>query len=112
MLRKLLIATTLLAASGAAVAHGSYYSGDPSFAFSYSSGYPGVSVTYATGGAPYWGAYGYAPAPVVVVPPPRYRVYSVPPGHAYRYGYGPGYGSGWKGNHYRDDRRHDRHDRH
>lgn len=108
MLRKLLIATTLLAASGSALAHGTYYSGDPGFSFSYSSGYPGVSVTYVTGGAPYWGSYAYAPAPVVVVPPPRYRVYSVPPGHAYKYGYGHRHGDDWNGNPW-DDRRHDRH---
>ncbi len=98
MIRKLLVAATLLGASGAALAHGSYYD-DPAFAFSFNTGYPGVSVTYASG-APYWGAYPYAPAPVVVVPPPRYRVVAPPPAY---------YRHGWKHHHghrggYGDDR--------
>ncbi len=108
MLRKLLIATTLLAASGTAFASQAYVYGrvapvDPSFAVSYGSGpyNSGFSVMYSSGGVPYWGVpYGYAPAPVIVVPPPRYRVYSVPPGHAYKHGHG----HGWKKSYYRDDR--------
>lgn len=128
MLRKILIATTLLAASATAIAsqtyvHGRVVSVDPSFAVSYGSGpyNSGFSVMYSSGGVPYWGVpYGYAPAPVIVVPPPRYRVYAVPPGHAYKHGYGPGRGHGGKGSYYRndrhdsyrdhrrDDRRHDR----
>jgi len=128
MLRKILIATTLLAASGTALAsqtyvHGRVVSVDPSFAVSYGSGAynSGFSVMYSSGGVPYWGTpYGYGPAPVIVVPPPHYRVYSVPPGHAYKHGYGPGRGHGGKGSYYRndrhdsyrdhrrDDRRHDR----
>lgn len=105
MFRKLLIATAMLTAAGAALAHDGYATGrvvytDPSFAFSYSSGpHTGFSVTYATGGMPYWGPVVYAPAPVVVVPPPRYRIYAAPPGHAYRHGHG----HGWK-----DDRHYGR----
>jgi len=126
MLRKLLIATTLLAASGTALASQTYVQGrvvsvDPSFAVSYGSGpyNSGFSVMYSSGGVPYWGApYGYGAAPVIVVPPPRYRVYAVPPGHAYKHGHRHGHGK--KGRYYRndrhdsyrddwrDDRRHDR----
>ena len=109
MLRTLLIASTLLASSGAALSSQAYVQGgvvsvDPSFAVSYGSGpyNSGFSVMYSSGGVPYWGVpYGYGPAPVIVVPPPRYRVYAVPPGHAYKHGYG----HGWKGRDYRDDRR-------
>ena len=57
MLRKLLIATTLLTASGAALAHGSYgYGGVASFeplSVSFGTGYhDGFRVLYESGGAP------------------------------------------------------------
>jgi len=130
MLRKLMIATALLAASGTALADNAYVYGgvasvDPSFAISYGTGpYGGFNVMYSTGGFPYWGAMPYLPPPVVVVPPPRYRVPPLPPRYGYGYGYGPAYvpayGPGWKGNYYgnnrpgpyHDDHGHDRgHDR-
>ncbi len=110
MLRKLMIATALLTASGTALADSAYgYGGvasvDPSFAISLGTGpYGGFNVMYSTGGYPYWGPMPYLAPPVVVVPPPRYYGY----GPVYRPGYGPGYrpgyGPGWKGNHYRNDR--------
>lgn len=115
MLRKLLIATALLTASGTALADNTYVYGGvasaaPNFAISYGTGpYGGFNVMYSSG-APYWGAVPYLPPPVVVVPPPRY---------AYGYGYRPAYGPGWKGKHYGnyrpgpyryDDRHGGRHD--
>lgn len=84
MIRKLLAATALIAASGAALAHGSYATSEPSFAFSVGTGpYNGFSMSYSSG--PYWGPVVYAPSPVVVVPPPRYRAYGVPPGHMHKH---------------------------
>jgi hypothetical protein len=123
MLRKLMIATALLTASGAALADNAYVYGgvasvDPSFAISYGTGpYGGINVMYSSGGAPYWGAMPYPPAPVVVVPAPYYRVQPPPPRYGYGYGYGPGYGHAWKGKYYgnghpepsRYDGHHDRH---
>jgi len=111
MLRKLMIATALLTASGKALADNAYVYGgvasvDPSFAISYGTGpYGGFNLMYSTGGFPYWGPMPYLPPPVVVVPPPRYRVQPLPPRY-YGYGpvYGPGYGPGWKGNYYGNDR--------
>jgi len=106
MLRNLLIATALLTASGTALADNAYVYGgvtsvDPSLAISYGTGpYGGFNVMYSSGGVPYWGGMPYLPPPVVVVPPPRYRVMPVPPRYGYGYGYGPGYGPGWKGNYY------------
>ena len=116
MLRTLLIAGALLTASGTVLAnqayvHGSVVSVDPNFAVSYGSGpyNSGFSVMVSSGGVPYWGVpYGYAPAPVIVVPPPRYRVQHV---HHHR-----GYGRGWderrdwndRRDDWRDDRRESR----
>jgi len=114
MLRTLLIASALLTVSGTALAsqayvHGSAVSVDPNFAVSYGSGpyNSGFSVMYSSGGVPYWGVpYGYGPAPVIVVPPPRYRVKHV---HHYRdYGRGWDDRRGW--NDRRDDWRDDRHE--
>lgn len=100
MIRKLFIATALLAASGAAFAHGGAY-GEPSVAFSVGTGpYSGFSMSYSSG--PYWGPVAYGPAPVVMVPPPHYRVYAMPPGH-----YKHRHGHGGRGSRYDDD--HPRH---
>jgi len=105
MLRTLMIAAALLAASGTALADRTYVYGgvaavEPGFAVSFGTGpYGGANVMYSSGGLPYWGAVPYLPPPVVVVPPPpRYRVAPAP---YYRYGYGyPYYGHGGNGKHH------------
>jgi hypothetical protein len=104
MIRKLLVSSAMLAASGVAFAHGGYaYSSEPSVAFSVGTGpYSGFSMSYSSG--PYWGPAVYGPAPVVVVPPPHYRVYPVPSGYAYRHRHHHG------GGHHRGHG-HSRHDR-
>lgn len=108
MIRKFLLAAAMLSASGVALAHGGRVYDEPSVAFSIGTGpYSGFSMTYSSG--PYWGPVTYAPAPVVVVPAPHYRVYSAPPGHAYKhrhsYRHEHRYGGG-------DRHRGDRHSRH
>jgi hypothetical protein len=97
MIRKLLVAATMLAASGAAFAHDSHvYRTEPSFAVAVGTGpYSGFSMSYSS--APYWGPVAYGPAPVVVVPP-YYRAYPVPPGHAYKHRHG----HGGRGGHHHD----------
>ena len=59
MIRTLLIATAMLTASGAALAHGDRAYGDePSFAVSVGTGpYSGFSMSYSPG--PYWGQVAY-----------------------------------------------------
>ncbi|HMM47047.1 MAG TPA: hypothetical protein PKC12_03605 [Thiobacillaceae bacterium] len=102
MIRKLLLATALLGASTAALAHGGRVYADPYVSFSIGSGpYSGVSMSYSSGGR-YWGPTSYyAPAPVVVVPAPHYRGYSAPAAYGHRY----------RNRHEerRYERRHDRH---
>lgn len=115
MLRTLLIATTLLAASGSAFAHGGSGYGrvvtvEPHFSISFGSRHhDGFRVLYESGGSRYWTHTPYHPGHVIVLPPPH-RVTHV---HHYR---DPGRGwdkrrddrhDGW-----RDDRRGHRHDRH
>lgn len=100
MIRKILIAAAMITASGAALAHGGHvYGNEPSFAVSVGTGpYSGFAMSYSSGA--YWGPVAYAPAPVVVVPPPRYRVYAMPPGH-----YKHGHGYGGRDGHHRDRHR-------
>ncbi|HQS81802.1 MAG TPA: hypothetical protein PKV42_04995 [Thiobacillus sp.] len=113
MLRTLLIATALVAASGTAIArddygHGRVVSVEPNFTISFGTRHhDGFRVLYESGGARYWTHSPYHPGHVIVLPPPHrvthvrhYRDYG------YRdYGYRD-YGHGW------DDRRDwkDRHD--
>jgi hypothetical protein len=105
MIRKLFIAAAMLTASGVALAHGGQVYGDqPSFAFSVGTGpYSGFSMSYSS--SPYWGPVVYGPAPVVVAPPPYYRVYAAPPGHAYKHRHrhgGGGHDGHGNSRHHRD----------
>lgn len=74
MLRPLLLATSLLAASGAALAHGDYGHGrvvtiEPRFSVSFGTAYPESSrVLVERGGTRYWTYKSYHPAHTVVVP--------------------------------------------
>jgi len=106
MLRTLLIATTLLAASGTAVArsdygHGRVVSVEPQFTISFGTRqHDGFRVLYESGGARYWTHTPHHPGHVIVLPPPH-RVTHV---QDYRdYGYRD-YRRGW------DDRRDNRRD--
>jgi hypothetical protein len=109
MLRKLIIAASLLAASGSALAyddfrHGRVISVEPSFSISFGSRHhDGYRILYESGGQRYWHHSHSYPRHTYIVP-----------SHSVHYGYGH-YQHGWK--HHRDDdryeRRHDRrHDRH
>ena len=97
MLRKLLLTTALLTASGAALAHGGDYgygrvvSVEPRFVVSFGTRErDGFRVLYESGGARYWTTTSYYPGPTIVLPPP-YRVERV-----YYRDYGPGWGDrGW-----------------
>ncbi len=110
MLRTLLIASTLLAASGTAIArsdygHGRVVSVEPHFVLSFGTRHhDGFRVLYESGGARYWTHTPYHPGHVIVLPPPH-RVTHVR--HYRDYGYRD-YGRGW------DDRRgwNDRDNRH
>lgn len=77
MLRKLLIATALLAASGTALAHSEYgrvVSVEPRFAISLGSGHhDSFRVLYESGGSRYWTHTPYHPGNVIVLPP-QHRV--------------------------------------
>ncbi|MHB1403526.1 MAG: hypothetical protein ACYCWB_14105 [Thiobacillus sp.] len=101
MLRTLLIATTLLAASGTAIArsdygHGRVVSVEPHFVLSFGTRHhDGFRVLYESGGTRYWTHSPYHPGHVIVLPPPH-RVTHVQ--HYREYGYRE-YGRGW------DDRR-------
>lgn len=103
MLRTLLIAGVLLAASGTALAHSDYGYGrvvsvEPHFAISFGSRYPdGFSVLYESGGARYWTHTPYYPGHTIVLPPPH-RVRHIHHHHS------RDYGRGW------DDRHDDRDD--
>jgi hypothetical protein len=103
MLRTLLIATTLLTASGAALAHsdhgyGRVVSVEPNFVISFGTRHQdGFRVLYETGGYRFWTHTPYRPGYTIVLPPP-YRAQNV-----YRY---RDYGHNW--NDYRGDWRNDR----
>lgn len=96
MLRTLLIATALLAASGTAIArgddgHGRVISVEPHFVISFGTRHhDGFRVLYESGGARYWTHTQYRPSRVIVLPPP-YRVM-----HEQHY---RDYGRGWDGHH-------------
>lgn len=115
MLRTLLIATALLTASGAALAHGDYgrarvVAVEPHFVISFGIGHhEGFRVLYESGGSRYWTHTPYRPGPTIVVPPQHHRVTHVH--HHYR-GDGRGWDDrrGWSDRHGWDDRR-DWHDR-
>lgn len=74
MIRTLLISTALLAASGAAQAHGGYVqarvvSVEPQVSISFGTGYyDGFRVLYESGGRQYWTTTPYYPGPVFMTP--------------------------------------------
>ena len=118
MLRKLLLATALLTASGASFAHDGDYgygrvvSVEPRFVVSFGTREPdGFRVLYESGGDRYWTYTSYYPGPRIVLPPP-YRVERV-----YYRDYGRDRGErgwnhrrgGWDG--WRDERREHRRER-
>ena len=126
MLRTLLIATTLLAASGTAIArsdygHGRVVSVEPHFVMSFGTRHhDGFRVLYESGGSRYWTHTPRHPGHVIVMPPPHrvthvrhYRDYGYRD-HGYRdHGRGWDERRGWKGKdlHSRHDgRRDDRHE--
>lgn len=82
MLRKPLIATVLLAASGSVMAHGDYVYGrvvavEPNFYISFGSGgYYGYRILYESGGRRYWTHSHRHPGHVILVPQPVvYRIH-------------------------------------
>lgn len=99
MLRTLLLATALLSTSGTALAHndhgyGRVVSVEPQFSIAFGSRHhDGFRVLYESGGTRYWTYTPHHPGPVIVLPPPHYRVQPVYYHHDY--------GRGW------DDRRDD-----
>lgn len=109
MLRALLIATALLAASGTAIARSDYGHGrviavEPGVSVSFGTGYrDGFRVLYESGGTRYWTHSPYHPGHVIVLPPPH-RVTHVR--HYREYGYRE-YGRGWDDRRGRKDRRDD-----
>jgi hypothetical protein len=119
MLRKLLLATTLLAASGASFAHDGYgrvVSVEPHFVISFGTRQPdGFRVLYESGGGRYWTHTSYYPGRTIVLPPP-YRVERVyyrdygrdwdDRGRGHRRGGWDGWGEGRR-EHRREYRRHD-----
>lgn len=121
MLRTLLIAATLLAASGTAIArsdygHGRVVSVEPHFVLSFGTRHhDGFRVLYESGGTRYWTHSPYHPGHVIVLPPPH-RVTHVR--HYREYGYRD-YDRGWddrrgrkdRRDDWRDDRREHRNDR-
>lgn len=102
MLRTLLIATALLAASGSAVAHENYDRGrvvsvEPHFVVSFGTRHhDGFRVLYESGGSRYWTHTRHHPGHVIVRPPSH----SVTHVHHYR-----DHGRGWDKRHDRDERR-------
>lgn len=103
MLRTLLIAATLLSASGAAMAHGSDYgrvvSVEPHFSISFGTRHhDGFRVLYESGGDRYWTYTPYRPSHTIVLPP-RHQTR-----HVYHYrDYGHSWDKRHKRNKYRDD---------
>jgi len=112
MLRKLLIATALLAASGAALAHntpvyGRVVSVEPRVSIAFGTGYhDGFRVLYESGGQRYWTHSPYRPGHVIVLPPQHHRVQHV----YHHYDHHGGWDKHRK--HRRDDWRDDRRDHH
>lgn len=108
MLRPLLLATSLLAASGAAFAHGDHGYGrvvtvEPRFVVSFGTPYPdGFRVLVESGGTRYWTYSPYYPGPTIVLPPRPYHEAR----HVHRH---HDYGRGWdeRREHHRKHRRHD-----
>lgn len=115
MLRKLLIATALLAASGAALAHntqvyGRVVSVEPRVSIAFGTGYhDGFRVLYESGGQRYWTHSQHRPGHVIVLPPQHHRVK-----HVYHHYDHYGHRGGWDKHrkHGRDDWRDDRRDHH
>lgn len=111
MLRPLLIATTLLAASGTALAHNDYAYGrviavEPRVSVAFGTDYrDGFRVLVESGGSRYWTHTPHHPGHVIVLPPPH-RVAHVR--HYRDYGRGWDDRRGWKDR--RDDWRDDRRD--
>lgn len=82
MLRTLLIATTLLAASGSALAsdreYGRVVTVEPHFSVSFGSRHQdGFRVLYESGGSHYWTYTTHHPSHVIVLPPDHYRAQPV-----------------------------------
>jgi hypothetical protein len=108
MIRKLLIAATLLTATTAAMAHGDSGYGrvvsvEPRVSISFGTGYyDGFRVLYESGGRHYWTSTPYRPGPVIVVPT-HYRVH-----HVHHHGHH----DRWDSRRDRDDHRDWRGDRH
>ncbi|MDP3585945.1 MAG: hypothetical protein Q8R61_12515 [Thiobacillus sp.] len=111
MLRTLLIATTLLTASGSALAYdrgydrgyGRVVTVEPQFTISFGTRHhDGFRVLYESGGSHYWTHTPYRPSHVIVLPPQHHRVQ-----HVYHHYDNRG---GWDKHrkHWRDDRRDDR----
>lgn len=118
MLRTLLIATTLLATSGAALAndragYGRVVTVEPHFSISFGTRHhDGFRVLYESGGHQYWTQTSYHPGHTIVLPPPHQRVEYVV--YERDYGHGWGHHRGWNGHQrgWRDNsREHRRHDR-
>ena len=113
MLRKILIATALLTASGTALAHSDYgrvVSVEPHFAISFGTRHhDGFRVLYESGGARYWTHTRHHPGHVIVLPE-RHHVRHVQHHRDY------GYRDDWRGRddhrghrkHHREHRRHGR----
>lgn len=102
MLRKILIATGLLIASGSALANHDYVAGrivrvEPSYSTSLGSGrhHDGFRVLYQSGGQQYWTHSDYRPRNVIYVPRPVY----VEPVYYQNYYAESDYQRGW--NHHR-----------
>ncbi|PKO70531.1 MAG: hypothetical protein CVU23_06425 [Betaproteobacteria bacterium HGW-Betaproteobacteria-17] len=108
MLRTLLIASTLLAASGTAMARGDYGHGrvvsvEPNFVISFGTRHhDGFRVLVESGGARYWTHSPYHPGQVIALPPPHRVTYVQP----YR-GHERGWDKRWDNRRdgWRDDRR-------
>ena len=117
MLRTLLIATTLLTASGAALArdnqeYGRVISVEPSFSFPFGTRHhDGFRVLYESGGHHYWTHTPHHPGHQFVLPPHHFvqSGYFVQPDYGYRdQGWSGHDRHHWKG--HRKDRRDDRRD--
>lgn len=107
MLRTLLIATTLLAASGSSVAYGNdrghVVSVEPNFVVSFGTRHhDGFRVLYESGGSHYWTHTRHHPGSTIVLPPAHLVT------HAPHY---RDHGGSWDKRHGRDDRHNWRHDR-
>ncbi|HUX31156.1 MAG TPA: hypothetical protein VMV78_11115 [Thiobacillus sp.] len=120
MLRILLIATALLAASGSALAHndrtyGRVIAVEPRISVSFGTGYhDGFRVLVESGGSRYWTDMPHHPGRAIVLPPPHRVTYVR---HYRDYGYRD-YGRGWddrgrkdQRDNWREDRREHRSDR-